>query len=230
MKVLKIFVVAILFLASCENAQFRNREKGALVGGGLGAGLGAIIGNQFGSAGAGVAIGSAFGALSGAVVGQDFDNQEDDQLATEDRLNLNERELAENRRMLDQLKRRGIDARVTKRGVVANLPDVLFDFGKASITASARQAVKEIAEVAKTSNERIISVEGHTDSVGGVSFNQQLSEDRANAVADALEREGVTPGNLRTKGFGKLHPIASNDTDYGRQQNRRVEVIIENRR
>jgi len=229
-----VFVVKLslvcLFAVACQDAQFRNREAGALVGAGMGAGLGAIVGNQFGSPGAGVAIGSAFGALSGAALGHSADVQQDGLAETEGRLQANERELMENRRLLDQLKSKGIDARISDRGVVANLPDVLFEFNSSRLNSDSRASVRQIAGIAQSEGRgRIISVEGHTDSVGSDSYNLGLSKERANRVADELVAEGVSPASLRVRGFGKDRPVVSNSTASGRQRNRRVEVIIENR-
>jgi OOP family OmpA-OmpF porin len=74
-----------------------------------------------------------------------------------------------------------------------------------------------------------VAIEGHTDSIGTVEYNQRLSEDRAHSVAAQLVREGISRGRMSTRGFGEAKPIASNKTEAGRTRNRRVEVIIENR-
>lgn len=216
-------------LLGCEGAQFGAREKGALGGAALGAGLGAIVGNQVGNTGAGIAIGSAFGALSGALIGNEIDSTNagiDEQQA---RLAANEKEIEENRRIIDELKSQGFDVRRTDRGVVVNLPDVLFAFDRSDLTPSARHTVRDIARaVSDNSKERDISVEGHTDSVGTPAYNKRLSEARARAVAAELSAAGISRPRLRVRGFGESQPLASNETAAGRQRNRRVEVIIEN--
>ncbi|MBX7145168.1 MAG: OmpA family protein [Oligoflexia bacterium] len=222
-------LILCLALVGCEGRQFGARETGALGGAAAGAGLGAIVGHQVGHAGAGVAIGSAFGALTGALIGNSIDNTNDSMNQNEARLAEQERQLQENRRLIDELRRRGTDARITDRGVVVNLPDVLFEFGKSNLTAEARSTAREIASVIQSSPGRRISVEGHTDSIGTIEFNQRLSEDRARSVASQLVSEGVPRGRIATHGFGESRPIASNKTDAGRQRNRRVEVVIENR-
>lgn len=225
-------LVLLLTLSSiaCENARFRAREAGALAGGALGAGLGAIVGNQVGNPGAGVAIGAAAGAIGGGLIGHSVDQQQDDIDRDNERLAQNERTIEENRRLLEELRARGIDVRTTNRGVVANLPDVLFQFGKSSLTSSARRAVSDIARVIKSAPNRRVAVEGHTDSVGSVAYNEHLSRDRARAVADSLVESGVNGRRISTHGFGESRPIASNASDEGRRRNRRVEVIIENDR
>ncbi|MBX7137610.1 MAG: OmpA family protein [Oligoflexia bacterium] len=217
-------------LAGCEAQNVRNREKGALAGGALGAGLGAIVGNQVGSTGAGIAIGSAIGALSGGLIGNEMDNSENAAAEQDRRIADQDRELAENRRMLDELRSRGLDVHETNRGLVVNLPDVLFEFGSAALTGSARRSAADIAAIIRREGgHRNVAVEGHTDSIGSYSYNQRLSEDRAHSVAGALVSNGVARRQLEVKGFGETRPIASNNSDDGRRRNRRVEVIIENR-
>ncbi len=226
---LVVLTCCLLICASCENAKFGAREKGALGGAALGAGLGAIVGNQTGHAGTGVAIGSAFGAVAGGLIGQGMDNRDEAMDESQKRLDAQDRELQENRRLIEELRNRGVDARSTDRGIVANLPDVLFEFDSARLTLEARRVAADIADVIKGSHGRKVSVEGHTDSVGTVAYNQRLSEDRARSVADQLVTDGVSRNSLRVRGYGKTQPIASNSTEAGRRRNRRVEVVIENR-
>jgi len=228
MRVLVLPALLVLSV-SCENARFGAREKGALGGAAAGAGLGAIVGNQVGNTGAGIAIGGAIGALSGALIGNEIDNQNDALDQREERIRAQQRELEENRRLLEELKRRGTDVRSSERGVVVNLPDVLFEFNKADLTAEARRTIKEIAEVARDVPKRRIAVEGHTDSVGTVEYNQRLSERRARSAADELIYNGIARSRLSVRGYGESRPIASNESASGRARNRRVEVIIENR-
>lgn len=222
-------VVGMVVLAGCEGAQFRSREAGALSGAALGAGLGAIIGNQTGSTGAGIAIGSAIGGLSGGLIGHSLDATDDQIAETDRRLSEQDRQIAENKRLIAELRARGADARVTDRGVVVNLPDVLFEFDSSRLTADASRTVREIAAVLREQGRRHISVEGHTDSLGTVAYNERLSAARAQAVADRLIASGVPRSGLVARGYGESRPIASNSSPEGRQRNRRVEVIVENR-
>ncbi len=224
-----LFSLVLLLALGCENARFGSREKGALGGAALGAGLGAIVGNQSGNSGAGVAIGSAFGALAGALIGQGLDSQDAALEERRSKIDDQQRQIEENRRLIEELKAKGIDVRQTDRGVVINLPDVLFEFDKARLTRDADETVSEIAGIVKSQPGRNIVVEGHTDAVGTVAYNQRLSRDRARSVADGLTQEGVDRRKITTRGLGESQPIASNKTESGRQRNRRVEVIIENR-
>lgn len=215
------YFIILLLLMGCESARFGAREKGALTGAGVGAGLGAIVGNQFGRPGAGVAIGSGIGALTGGVIGEGIDRQDERTAEQDRRIQAQERELLENRRLLDELRARGQDAKITDRGVVVNLPDVLFEFDSSRLTSSARRTVADIKDVLRDHPRKRVSVEGHTDSIGSHEYNDRLSYVRAKAVADELG------GNVAIRGYGKTRPIASNSTAEGRARNRRVEVVIE---
>lgn len=222
-----LFGLAVVLLA-CEAGDIRGRERGALGGGAVGAGLGAIVGNQFGNAGAGIAIGAAAGALAGGLIGNEVDQQDDALQVRADRINRQQQRIEENQRLIEELRRGGVDVYLTDRGVVVNLPDVLFAFDRSNLTATALRTVDEIARVIRGVPERRIAVEGHTDSVGTVAYNQRLSEARSRSVADALVTRGVSRSRVVARGYGESDPIASNGTATGRARNRRVEVIIKN--
>lgn len=213
----------------CKDGSFGATELGALGGAAAGAGLGAIIGHQTGNAGAGVAIGSAAGALGGALLGGQVDRQDRAISERERRIDEQDRQIAENARLLEELRGRGVDVHNSERGVVVNLPDVLFEFGRSELTQSARGTVREIADIIGKAPGRRISVEGHTDSIGSIDYNYRLSDSRARRVADALETNGIPARRITTRALGETTPIASNRTEQGRQRNRRVEIIIENR-
>lgn len=229
-----LVVVALTLMTSCAQP-LSTREKGALAGGGLGAATGAIIGGATGSPGAGAAIGGALGGVTGGLVGDQLQKRE--QVATEQQqvIEQQRRDLARNRELLEELKRQNLDARETDRGVVVNLPDVLFRFGSAELTSQADGKVRDIADILNNkAPNRQIAVEGHADSIGSEAFNQQLSEQRAEAVASALQSDGVDSARITAQGFGERYPVAPNvteagaDNPSGRTQNRRVEVVIQN--
>jgi outer membrane protein OmpA-like peptidoglycan-associated protein len=115
----------------------------------------------------------------------------------------------------------------TSRGLVISLSDILFDVGKATLKPGAEASVRKISAVLQQYPNHQISVEGYTDSQGSDTFNQKLSEDRANSVKQILIGGGVDPVLISSKGFGKAKPVASNDTPEGRQANRRVEIVVE---
>jgi outer membrane protein OmpA-like peptidoglycan-associated protein len=221
-------VLCLAFVACQTGYQPTAQDKGTAAGGILGAGLGAIVGNQTGDPGAGVAIGAAVGALTGNLIGRKVDHQHAALDEQDARLQMQNRQIEENQRIIDELKRRGADVRTTDRGVVVNLPDVLFQFDSARLTSDAVRAAAEIAEVANQYRERRIAVEGHTDSLGTVAYNQRLSEERARSVAYELTNRGLDRSRISIIGHGEIDPIASNETEHGRSRNRRVEVILEN--
>jgi outer membrane protein OmpA-like peptidoglycan-associated protein len=119
-----------------------------------------------------------------------------------------------------------LQAEETDRGLVLTLGDVLFETGQATLMPGALTTVDRLAQFMGDYPERTVRIEGHTDSVGSDALNQQLSEQRAASVRDALVSRGVAGGRIQTVGFGETRPVASNDTSGGRQQNRRIEVVI----
>jgi len=119
-----------------------------------------------------------------------------------------------------------LKAEQTKRGMVMTLSDVLFDTGGATLKPGADLALNRLADFMKQNPQMRIIVEGHTDSRGAESYNEELSRRRAQAVSDALASRGVTADRVQTVGRGETYPVASNDTQAGRQQNRRVEIIF----
>jgi outer membrane protein OmpA-like peptidoglycan-associated protein len=114
----------------------------------------------------------------------------------------------------------------TPRGLVVSLSDVLFDVNKATLKGGAENDVKRIAAVLGQYPDHQISVEGHTDATGSDEYNQKLSEERAASVRQALVAGGIDSTKISSKGFGKTQPVASNATPAGRQQNRRVEIVV----
>jgi outer membrane protein OmpA-like peptidoglycan-associated protein len=223
----KLFaLISVVALAGCQNYSPGATEYGTLGGAAAGAGLGAIIGNQTGHAGGGVAIGSAIGALGGAIVGSQIERQDDAISERQRRIDEHEQMIRENERLIEELRAKGVDVRDTDRGVVINLPDVLFQFGKSELTSSALGTVQEIAQVLRKAPSRRLTVEGHTDSVGTIDYNHRLSEARARNVADALYSEGIAHRNITIHAYGETTPIATNRTEEGRRRNRRVEVVV----
>jgi outer membrane protein OmpA-like peptidoglycan-associated protein len=119
-----------------------------------------------------------------------------------------------------------LQAEKTDRGMVLTLGDVLFDTGKAELKSSGERTVTRLSDFMKEYEERRVRIEGYTDSTGADSFNQKLSEDRANAVRQALRNDGIDSSRIEVTGYGEAYPVASNDTSSGRQRNRRVEIVI----
>ncbi len=119
-----------------------------------------------------------------------------------------------------------LTTRDTARGLVVNMSDVLFDTGKYTLRPLAREKLAKISGIILVYPDLKLAIEGNTDSVGGDAMNQELSEQRAGAVRDYLAKENIPLASMTSRGFGKTQPIASNDTAEGRQQNRRVELVV----
>jgi outer membrane protein OmpA-like peptidoglycan-associated protein len=119
-----------------------------------------------------------------------------------------------------------LETRDTARGLIVNMSDVLFDTAKFSLRPGAREKLAKVAGIISGHPGLRLEVEGHTDNVGGDEYNQQLSEHRGTSVRDYLTQNGIPEASVTTKGFGKTQPVASNDTSAGRQQNRRVELVV----
>jgi outer membrane protein OmpA-like peptidoglycan-associated protein len=119
-----------------------------------------------------------------------------------------------------------LKATQTSRGLVLTLGDVLFDTGKAELNPGASIKLDQLAQFLAEHPDRRVEIDGFTDAVGSDSYNEELSQRRANAVKAALVVRGVDPVRINTEGYGKAYPVASNNDSGGRQLNRRVEVVI----
>jgi len=128
-------------------------------------------------------------------------------------------------RLLQQLNQ-VLETKDTARGLIVNMPDVLFDTGKAELKSTARERLAKVAGILVAYPDMKVEIDGYTDSTGSLPFNEQLSQQRADSVRSYLASQGVKDSSLTTQGFGPDNPIASNDTPTGRQQNRRVELVV----
>jgi outer membrane protein OmpA-like peptidoglycan-associated protein len=119
-----------------------------------------------------------------------------------------------------------LKAQQTGRGLVLTVGDVLFATGKAEVSSGGQRSIDKLADFLKAYPRRNVLIEGHTDNTGDQDFNIKLSQQRADTVRDRLVEKGVAAQRIRTKGYGAKFPVVDNDTTGGRQQNRRVEVVI----
>jgi outer membrane protein OmpA-like peptidoglycan-associated protein len=119
-----------------------------------------------------------------------------------------------------------LETRESARGLIVNMSDVLFDFNKYTLKPGTREKLARVSGILMAHPGLKIEVEGHTDSVGSDEYNQKLSEQRASAVREYLVSNGVGSDTITSRGFGESKPVASNDTGEGRQQNRRVELVV----
>ena len=119
-----------------------------------------------------------------------------------------------------------LQTRDSARGLIVSISDVLFDTGKYSLKPGAREKLAKVAGILLGYHGLNIAVGGYTDNVGGEAMNQKLSENRAGSVRDYLIQQGVATKSVSAQGFGNTLPVASNDNSAGRQQNRRVELLV----
>lgn len=119
-----------------------------------------------------------------------------------------------------------LKAKQTDRGIVLTLGDVFFETGKAVLMPGGLQAIDKLANFLAKNPDRGVLIEGHTDSVGTAEYNMQLSQKRAEAVSEALQKRAINAERITTKGYGESYPVAGNNTAEGRQLNRRVEIVV----
>jgi outer membrane protein OmpA-like peptidoglycan-associated protein len=212
--VLVVLLIAALILPGCATIQENPKTA-------IGAGVGAVVGAGVGAAaggGKGAAIGAVVGGLAGGLIGHYMDKQE-----REFKQALAESQAREQAAIMQGVQREKDALIITFKS------DVMFD-SNSSIIKSAAYASGEIDRVAQILNkypDTTIKVVGYTDSTGSESYNLQLSEQRANAVKNALVVKNVQAARISALGMGESNPIADNTTAGGRQLNRRVAIIIE---
>lgn len=197
-----LIVTVTLASTACS---LNNKEKGAAIGGAAGAAAGAAIGNKNGSTARGAIIGAVVGGAAGAVIGHRMDQQAKE-LAVE------------------------IPGAVVERvgeGIqVTFASGLLYDFDSDAIRSDAGANLRNLATSLKKYADTELLIVGHTDARGSTEYNQDLSMRRANAASAYLAGQGVRADRLRTAGRGELEPVATNETEVGRQSNRRIEVAI----
>jgi outer membrane protein OmpA-like peptidoglycan-associated protein len=137
-----------------------------------------------------------------------------------------ERDQAELRAKLQAQLNSILETREDARGLIVSMPDVLFDFDRYSLRQGAREKLARVAGIVLAYPDLRLEVEGHTDSLGTDEYNQRLSERRADSVLSYLREQGINPSSIVARGFGEARPIVTNDTAEGRQQNRRVELVV----
>ena len=194
--------LALALLSGC--ASMNAKTKGALIGAGAGAAVGGVVGNQTGSTARGAIIGAVVGGAAGAIIGHQMDQQ------------------------ARELEQAIPGARVTRVGegiAVTFDSGLLFGFDSDAIQGAARSNLDALAASLNKYPQSELMIVGHTDAVGGDSYNMGLSKRRAASAKSYLRSQGVSRG-ITALGRGETEPIATNDTDEGRSLNRRVEVAI----
>ena len=208
-KVLAIILLSLLTVVSCTTATDGTRKVSKTgIGAGIGAAAGAVIGQAIGKDTKGTLIGTAGGAAVGAAIGNIFDRQE--------------------KELRNKLKGTGVDVKRTGEGEIKlTAPEnITFDINSYVIKPQFRNTLDSVATVLKTYPDSTIVVSGHTDTTGNDAINNPLSINRASSVESYLESQGISSSRITSRGFGSKQPIASNSTETGRAQNRRVEIAI----
>jgi outer membrane protein OmpA-like peptidoglycan-associated protein len=195
----------LVALACTACASMSRKEKGAVIGAAAGAAVGGVVGNQTGSTARGAIIGAVVGGATGAIIGHQMDQQ-----AKELRVEIP-----------------GATVERVGEGIeVTFASGLLYDFDSDAIRPEAGRNLRNLAtSLNKYPNTELLIV-GHTDALGSTAYNQDLSLRRANSASMYLTSNGVGAIRLRASGRGELESLASNETEAGRQQNRRVEVAI----
>jgi len=198
-----ILVCAALILPGC--ASMNKTQKGAVVGTAAGGAMGAVIGRASGNTALGAVIGAAVGGATGAIIGKNMDKQ------------------------AEEIKNKVPDAKVERVGegiVVEFSNNVLFGFDKSELSDASKETLEKLVLVLNEYPDTDIELQGHTDSKGSDTYNQSLSEKRANSVSTYLVSKGIAQSRITAKGFGETMPKYDNETEEGRSQNRRVEFLI----
>jgi len=208
MKVSQLILILIttVMLSACATDPNKRAKQGAAAG----AVLGAILGDQIDD-GEGKYIGAVLGGLAGAGVGHYMDKQRQELEAA-----------------LEREQAQGLEIeRLENNSIALNIPsEISFDVDSANVNAGFRSTLDQIGNILVRYPETSVQIIGHTDSTGSNSYNQGLSERRSESVASYFSTQQVDYRRLYTRGLGETQPRASNETSDGRQQNRRVEIII----
>lgn len=202
------FLMAIFVIGTgCSSLK---KNKNAAIGAGTGIAIGGAIGGLLGkknnNTAGGIIIGAAVGGVAGGAIGKYMDKQK--------------RELEEKLGNSAEVERVGEGIKVTFDS------GLLFAFNSSELTPAMKANLREFAATLKEYEKTVVLIDGHTDSKGTEEYNLKLSDRRARAVSNYLQMAGVNSSRLGTRGFGESNPVASNETEQGRKQNRRVEVAI----
>ncbi len=193
--------------AQGEQQGMSKTSKGAIIGALAGVAAGLLSGDDATERRQRALVGAGVGALSGAAIGNYQDRQE--------------------RALREQMAGTGVDVVRQGDNITLNMPSgITFDFDKSALKPQFYPVLDDVARTLQEYNQTIVEVAGHTDSVGTDAYNQKLSEQRANSVASYLQSRGLNRERFIVVGAGESRPIASNDTETGRAENRRVEITL----
>lgn len=199
------WVAVILLMQILVGCKANNTTKGGAIGAGVGGAIGGVIGHKSDNTAVGAIIGATVGGATGAIIGREMDKQ------------------------AEELKRdlEGAEVERVGEGIKITFDSgLMFDIDSYGLKPSTRENLAELSKTLEKYNDTDILIEGHTDNTGESNYNLNLSDKRAEEVAEFLKDQGVKSNRITTEGYGEQQPLASNSTMEGRQQNRRVEVAI----
>ena len=195
-------IFSIVIFSGCKSTK---TVKGGAIGATAGGVVGGIIGKKKGNTAIGAIIGATVGGTAGALIGKYMDRQAKEL----------EKEIE------------GAEVERVGEGILITFDSgLLFEFGSYKLSSATRENLANLSETLKEYQDTEVRIEGHTDNVGSDDYNQKLSEKRANAVSSYIKGKGISSSRLQIEGYGESQPVETNETDSGRQANRRVEIAI----
>jgi len=199
-----VLLIIAIVLAGCKTTR---TERGAAIGAGAGAAAGAMIGKAAGNTGIGAIIGATVGGVAGAIIGKKMDKQAEE--------------------IKNEIPNAEVIHQPGEEGIVVNFSSkVLFATAKFDLTENSKSTINDLSTILNKYPDTNLTIQGHTDSKGSDSYNQTLSEKRAGSVANYLKMQGIAESRITSVGYGETQPVATNDTDEGRMENRRVAFVI----
>lgn len=201
--IISVLLAVALILSGCKS--WSNTAKGATIGTGAGAAVGAVIGKTLGNTAAGAIGGAVVGGTAGAIIGGNMDKKAE--------------ELEEE---MD-----GVTIQRVEEGIAVSFDSgILFDFDSSTLRQEGNENLRKLVRIINRDEDTTLMIVGHTDSRGDEDYNLRLSERRAESASAFMVSQGLASSRIQTVGRGELEPIAENETDEGRQMNRRIEVAI----
>lgn len=201
--IISILLALALILSGCKS--WSNTAKGAVIGTGGGAAVGAVIGKTLGNTAAGAIGGAVVGGTVGAIIGGNMDKKA--------------KELEEE---MD-----GVTIQRVEEGIAVSFDSgILFDFDSATLRQEGNDNLRKLVRIINRDKDTTLMIVGHTDSRGNEDYNLRLSERRAQSASTFMVSQGLASSRIKIVGRGEYEPISENETDEGRQKNRRIEVAI----
>jgi outer membrane protein OmpA-like peptidoglycan-associated protein len=201
--IISLLLAAALILSGCKT--WSNTAKGATIGTGAGAAVGAVVGKTLGNTAAGAIGGAVVGGTVGGIIGRNMDKKAK---ALEEEME-------------------GVTIQRVEEGIAVSFDSgILFDYDSANLRQEGYDNLRKLAKIISRDKDTILMIVGHTDSRGDENYNLKLSERRAQSASTFMASQGLASSRIEIVGRGEHEPISENETDAGRQENRRIEVAI----